>query len=259
MSQAMTNTKRHTMTSMDSPTAWAALGRPLRLGVIGGGPGSFIGPIHRSAAVLDRRFVIVAGVLSSDPLRAVSHGAALGLDASRAYASVEQMLAAESARPAEDRIEAVAGDDAQRPPLHRLCAGAAGRSARHLRQADGQLAQPGPAPGRAGGTVPAGVLPDPQLQRLPYGAAGAGDGRGRRTGRHPHCASRVFARRYGAAGGERHAQRQAALEAEPPTQRALAGAGRYRHPCPPSGLLCEWQPRGPGLGRRRRRSTGPGV
>jgi len=63
------------MTTMDSPTAWATLGRPLRLGVIGGGPGSFIGPIHMSAAVLDRRFVIVAGVLSSDPLRAVSHGA----------------------------------------------------------------------------------------------------------------------------------------------------------------------------------------
>jgi predicted dehydrogenase len=78
------------------------------LGVIGGGPGSFIGPIHMSAAVLDRRFVIVAGVLSSDPLRAVSHGATLGLDAARAYVSVEQMLAAESTRAAEDRIEAVA-------------------------------------------------------------------------------------------------------------------------------------------------------
>ena len=96
------------MTAIDPRSAWATLGRPLRLGVIGGGPGSFIGPIHRTAAVLDQRFVIVAGVLSSDPLRAVSHGAALGLDASRAYVSVAQMIAAESTRAAENRIEAVA-------------------------------------------------------------------------------------------------------------------------------------------------------
>jgi len=44
-----------------------ALGRPLRLGVVGGGVGSFIGPVHRSAAVLDQRCEIVAGVLSSSP------------------------------------------------------------------------------------------------------------------------------------------------------------------------------------------------
>ena len=46
-----------------------ALGRRLRLAVIGGGPGSFIGPVHRTAAKLDDRFEIVAGVLSSDPVR----------------------------------------------------------------------------------------------------------------------------------------------------------------------------------------------
>ena len=42
------------------------LGRRLRLAVIGGGPGSFIGPVHRTAARLDDRFEIVAGVLSGD-------------------------------------------------------------------------------------------------------------------------------------------------------------------------------------------------
>lgn len=85
-----------------------ALGRPLRLGVIGGGPGSFIGPVHLSAAVLDRYFVIVAGVLSSHAERAQAHGVALGLPASRAYASVDHMLAGEAARPEDERIEAVA-------------------------------------------------------------------------------------------------------------------------------------------------------
>jgi hypothetical protein len=55
----------------------ATLGRRLRLGVIGGGPGSFIGPVHRTAARLDDRFEIVAGVLSGNAER--SRQAAKGL------------------------------------------------------------------------------------------------------------------------------------------------------------------------------------
>ena len=95
--------------SISNPvSAINVLGRPLRLGVIGGGPGSFIGPIHMSAAVLDRRFVIVAGVLSSDAERAQAYGVAIGLPASRAYASVDLMLAGEAARAPDERIEAVA-------------------------------------------------------------------------------------------------------------------------------------------------------
>src|SRR6266851_7933024 len=70
--------------SWDSPamtdsTAFAQLGRKLRLGVIGGGPGSFIGVMHRAAATLDGRYAVVAGVLSSDPARALAAGQALDL------------------------------------------------------------------------------------------------------------------------------------------------------------------------------------
>ncbi|MEO7853358.1 MAG: Gfo/Idh/MocA family oxidoreductase [Rubrivivax sp.] len=83
-----------------------SLGRPLRLGVIGGGTGSFIGPVHRSAAVLDRRFELVAGVLSSHAERAAAQGAAIGLQAERSYATLQQMLDVEAARP--DGIEALA-------------------------------------------------------------------------------------------------------------------------------------------------------
>ncbi len=79
-------------------TPIAALGRPLRLGVVGGGPGSFIGPIHRAAALLDRRFDIVAGVLSSDAERCRSAAAALGF---AGYNSVPAMLA-------DARLDAVA-------------------------------------------------------------------------------------------------------------------------------------------------------
>ena len=67
-----------------------ALGRPLRLGVIGGGPGSFIGPIHRAAALLDRHFEIAAGVLSSDPAKTRAAAADLGFTG---YADVPAMLA----------------------------------------------------------------------------------------------------------------------------------------------------------------------
>lgn len=83
----------------------AALGRRLRLGVIGGSYG-FIGPIHRTAARLDDRFEIAAGVLSSDPARGRDAALGLGIAAERAYSTVEAMLAAEAER--ADGIEAVA-------------------------------------------------------------------------------------------------------------------------------------------------------
>src|SRR5919206_26163 len=82
-----------------------ALGRRLRLGVVGGSSG-FIGPVHRTAARLDDLFEIAAGVLSSDPERGRAAAASIGLAPERAYPSVEAMLAAERARP--DGIDAVA-------------------------------------------------------------------------------------------------------------------------------------------------------
>jgi predicted dehydrogenase len=82
------------------------LGRRLRLGVIGGGPGSFIGAMHRQSARLDDRYEIVTGVLSSDPEKSKKAAAELGLDADRVYSSVREMLETESAR--KDGIDAVA-------------------------------------------------------------------------------------------------------------------------------------------------------
>lgn len=74
------------------------LGRRLRLALIGGGPGSFIGAMHRQAARRDDRFEVVSAVLSSDPARSLSAGRALGLAEGRIYPDVTAMLAAESAR-----------------------------------------------------------------------------------------------------------------------------------------------------------------
>ena len=84
----------------------ALLGRRLRLAVIGGGPGSFIGPVHRTAARLDDRFEIVAGVLTSDPERSRAAAAAIGIPASRAYAGWAALLDGERGR--ADGADAVA-------------------------------------------------------------------------------------------------------------------------------------------------------
>lgn len=76
----------------------AMLGRRLRLAVIGGGPGSFIGAMHRQAARLDDRYEIVTGILSSDPEKSRKAGLELGLASDRLYASVQEMLEGESSR-----------------------------------------------------------------------------------------------------------------------------------------------------------------
>jgi predicted dehydrogenase len=81
-------------------------GRPLRLGIVGGGPASWIGRMHRSAAELDHWWQPVAGVFSSDAARSREAGVALAFDAGRTYATVDEMLAAERQR--ADGIEAVA-------------------------------------------------------------------------------------------------------------------------------------------------------
>ena len=77
----------------------AMLGRRLRLAVIGGGPGSFIGAMHRQAARLDDRYALVAGALSSDPAKAVAAGQEIGLEAGRCYASGTDLILGESSRP----------------------------------------------------------------------------------------------------------------------------------------------------------------
>lgn len=78
---------------------------PIRLGMVGGGQGAFIGAVHRIAARLDGEFALVAGALSSDPARAKASAAELGLDPARSYGSFTEMAKAEAARP--DGVEAV--------------------------------------------------------------------------------------------------------------------------------------------------------
>ena len=80
--------------------------RRIRLGMVGGGTGAFIGYVHRIAARLDGDYELVAGALSSTPERSQESGKAVGLAPDRIYDDYEQMAKAEAARP--DGIEAVA-------------------------------------------------------------------------------------------------------------------------------------------------------
>lgn len=80
--------------------------RRLRLGMVGGGRGAFIGAVHRIAARLDGEWELVAGALSSEPDRARASAAELGIAPDRAYGSWEEMARGEPAR--ADRIDAVA-------------------------------------------------------------------------------------------------------------------------------------------------------
>ena len=82
------------------------LNRRLRLGMVGGGRGAFIGAVHRIAARLDDRWELVAGALSSDPERARLSGEDLLLPPDRIYGSFQDMAQREAER--EDGIDAVA-------------------------------------------------------------------------------------------------------------------------------------------------------
>jgi predicted dehydrogenase len=74
------------------------LGRRLLLAVIGGGPGSFIGAMHRQAARLDDRYELVAACLSSNAEKSVQSGRELGLAPERCYADGDALIAGEAAR-----------------------------------------------------------------------------------------------------------------------------------------------------------------
>jgi predicted dehydrogenase len=81
--------------------------RTLRLAMVGGGEGAFIGAIHRAAAALDGDWRLVAGAFSSDAERNRRSGEALGIAPDRTYASLEALLAAEAALPEGERVDAV--------------------------------------------------------------------------------------------------------------------------------------------------------
>src|ERR1700687_2262794 len=75
--------------------------RKLRMGMVGGGQGSFIGAVHRLAAALDQQVDLVAGFFSRDEATSQAPAARLHVDSARAYKTYEEMAKAEAALPAD--------------------------------------------------------------------------------------------------------------------------------------------------------------
>jgi predicted dehydrogenase len=81
------------------------LKRKLRMGLVGGGQGAFIGRVHATAAVLDNRAVLVAGALSSDPEKARASAPSFDIAPDRAYGTFEELIEGERALPPDRRID----------------------------------------------------------------------------------------------------------------------------------------------------------
>lgn len=88
-------------------TTNGALNRKLRMALVGGGQGSFIGRVHATAAVLDNRAELVAGALSSDPVKAKASAPAYDIKPERAYGSVQELIDKELKLSADQRIDFV--------------------------------------------------------------------------------------------------------------------------------------------------------
>lgn len=79
----------------------------IRMGMVGGGPGAFIGAVHRLAAEMTGAIDLVAGAFSSDAGASRQFGVELGLDEHRAYGSYDEMIEAEAALPEDERMQCV--------------------------------------------------------------------------------------------------------------------------------------------------------
>ncbi|MBK6826172.1 MAG: Gfo/Idh/MocA family oxidoreductase [Chitinophagaceae bacterium] len=77
------------------------------MGMIGGGPGAFIGAVHRIAANMDGAIELVCGAFSSDPEKSKQAGETLGLDPARVYGSYREMIRTEAALPTAERMDFV--------------------------------------------------------------------------------------------------------------------------------------------------------
>ena len=81
------------------------MSRKIRYGMVGGGRGAFIGGVHRIAAAMDQQIELVCGAFSSDPEKSKASGADLFLPANRCYGTFEEMIKAEKALPADQRMD----------------------------------------------------------------------------------------------------------------------------------------------------------
>lgn len=97
-------TKRSARKAKTPTSTWA---RKLRMGMVGGGPGAFIGEVHRRASRLDGQIELVAGAFDIHPEKSIQMGRELFLDAARVYKTYKDMIESESRLTKEERIDFV--------------------------------------------------------------------------------------------------------------------------------------------------------
>ena len=88
--------------------------KKLKMGMVGGGIGAFIGEVHRKAARMDGGADIVAGAFDVDPEKSLEQGRNLGLDPKRVYRTYKDMIAGELALPKDERIDFVSASTSSR-------------------------------------------------------------------------------------------------------------------------------------------------
>ena len=154
----------------------------IRMGMVGGGEGAFIGAVHRMAAALDGEIELVCGAFSSDPERARRSGAAVYLPDNRVYRDYTSMISAEATLPRDQRMQFVAivtpnhlhypvAVDALRAGFHVLCDKPATFSLEEALAAAGNRQQ-----------YRVALRFDAHVYRLSVGEGGAGTCRCRRVG-----------------------------------------------------------------------------
>ena len=145
--------------------------RKLRMGMVGGGQGAFIGGVHRIAATLDQQVELVTGCFSRDPDNTRVTGNQLYLDPSRCYQTYEEMAGAEAKLPDDQRIDFVTIVTPKRFALPHRQNVSRGRLPCRLRQADDLQPRRSEAALRAGGKDGTRLRAYPQLYRTPLGEA----------------------------------------------------------------------------------------
>jgi len=81
--------------------------KKVRMGMVGGGQGAFIGAVHRAAAAIDGEIQLVCGAFSSSHANCLATGEALHIDPARCYASYQEMFAQEAIKPEDERMQFV--------------------------------------------------------------------------------------------------------------------------------------------------------
>ena len=161
------------------------LNRKLRMGLVGGGQGSFIGKVHSIAACLDNRAEVVAGAFSSNPERSKASASDYDVSDDRAYGSYTEMFEKESELPEDQRIDFVSVTTPNHTHFEIAKAAVEAGFNVVLRQTNDIRFGAGRRTSGRRRQFRCGFRPDAQLHRLPIGEAGSRNDLERRAWRNP--------------------------------------------------------------------------